>query len=131
MNPHTSIATTISLTVFALLLYVPATSSIRIVPAFAQLSPDCSNNGSNHVNAEVSKHSNTEGNQAQSQANQCAPPRCPTGNTGTATTEDESTDMASDEGSPGGEVSASGNCFPSGVIPEDEPSGSEESNAEG
>jgi hypothetical protein len=101
---------------------VPTTSSMRVLPAFAQSSSDCANNGSNQVNADVSRHSNTQGNQAQSQANQCAPLKCPIGNNGTATTEDN--DGAGDEIHEGPEdVSVSGSCFPSG---EDEPSGNEE-----
>ena len=122
VNRHISIATAATLIVVAVMLYVPTTSSIRVLPAFAQSSSDCANNGSNQVNSDVSRHSNAEGNQAQSQANQCAPLKCPIGNNGTTTTEDND--------GPGGEihegpedVSVSGNCFPSG---EDEPSGNEE-----
>src|SRR5712691_11239454 len=122
VNRHISIATAATLIVVAVMLYVPATSSIRVVPAFAQSSPDCANNGSNQVNADVLRHSNTEGNQAQSQANQCAPLKCPTGNNGTATTED--TDGPGVETREGPEdVAGSGSCFPSG---EDEASGNEE-----
>jgi len=90
----------------------------------AQSSADCANNGSNQVNADVSRHSNTEGKQAQSQENQCAPLKCPLGNNGTATTEDEDihAEVAFESGQ-GGEVSGVGSCFPAG---EDEPSGSEE-----
>jgi hypothetical protein len=123
VNRHTSIATTATLIVVAVMLYVPATSSLRVVPAFAQSSSDCANNGSNQVNAEVSRHSNTEGNQVQSQANQCTSPTCPTGNTGTATTEDGDLPLAETFPEGPGEVSAIGSCFPAG---EDEPSGSEE-----
>ncbi|MGC2669872.1 MAG: hypothetical protein WA220_11875 [Candidatus Nitrosopolaris sp.] len=82
---------------------------------------------SNQVNADVSRHSNTEGNQAQSQANQCAPLKCPTGNNGTATTED-SDGPGGENGESAMEVSSSGSCFPSG---EDEPSGNEENQSTG
>jgi hypothetical protein len=128
VNRHISIATAATLIVLAVMLYVPATSSIRVVPALAQSSPDCANNGSNQANADVSRHSNTVGNQAQSQANQCAPLKCPIGNNGTATTEDfdnvtfESLEQAN------GDVSVSGSCFPSS---EDEPSGNEEDQTAG
>ena len=77
VNRHISIATTATLIVVAVMLYVPTTSSMRVLPAFAQSISDCANNGSNQVNADVSRHSNTQGNQAQSQANQCAPLKCP------------------------------------------------------
>jgi len=127
VNRHISIATAATLIVVAVMLYVPATSSIRVVPAFAQSSPDCANNGSNQVNADVSRHSNTEGNQAQSQANQCAPLKCPTGNNGIATTED-SDGPGGENGESASEVAASGSCFPSG---EDEPSGNEENQSTG
>ena len=102
---------------------MPSTVSIRhVVPAFAQVlsSSDCTNSGSNQVNADVSRHSHTEANQAQSQANQCTSPQCPTGNTGTTSTEDESSSAEHEESSsPSGELSATGSCFPDG---EDEPS---------
>jgi hypothetical protein len=121
-----SIATA-TLIVVAVMLYVLATSSIRIVPALAQSSPDCANNGSNQVNNEVLKQSNTEGKQAQSQANQCAPLKCPIGNNGTATTED-SDGPGGENGESAMEVAASGGCILSG---EDEPSGNEENQSTG
>jgi hypothetical protein len=131
MNRHISIATTLSLIVVAVLLYVPATIGSRVAPAFAQSSPDCANSGSNQLSAEVSRHTHTEGNQVQSQANQCATPKCPAGNTGTVTTEDNGAIPGQPEGASGetqeslGEVLATGSCFPDG---EDEPSpGMEES----
>jgi hypothetical protein len=127
VNRHISIATTATLIVVAVMLYVPTTSIIRVLPAFAQSSSDCANNDSNQVNSDVSRHSNTEGNQAQSQANQCAPLKCPIGNNGTATTED-SDGPGGENGESATEVSGSGSCFPSG---EDEPSGNEENQSTG
>lgn len=66
-----------------------ASSRTHVWSAFAQLSPESANNGSSHINVEVSGQSNREGNQVQSQAIQCAHLKSPTGNTGTNSTEDE------------------------------------------
>jgi hypothetical protein len=129
-NRHTLIPITAALIVVAVMLYVPATSSMRFVPVFAQLSTDCANNGSNQVNAEVSKHSSTESNQVQSQANQCTspPPPCPTGNTGTPSTEDTGETSAEEsQFEAAGEVVTSGHCFPED---EDEPLANEEFQSE-